>query len=362
LCPLYLSNTLIAMRSQRSKTPQRSGSRLVRLCIAAMALVSWTACTPAGLLSPSSAMHRVTCDGMNVPSGVDLNAILDQAQLADVLCLAPGTYKAPIRITASVTLAANGEGPVIIDANGEGTSIMIDAPSGEVALRGLTIIGGRAETVGGGVSVTPGTNVSIQRCVLSGNRGGSEGGAALYASGAQVRIDQTRIVGNQSEVGGSAILIDRHAQVSLRSSLIAENQDVRSAPIRILDGAQLSVFGSTIVNNSASWGLELVGISARPPSLRISGSILSHQGGPLLWVIEGLAEPTVRIQQTLLHGDASRISSARNFMGDPQLNTSYRPSPDSLARGKIRGLPASWPSRDLLGVMRSSTPALGAIE
>jgi hypothetical protein len=307
-------------------------------------------------------MHDRTCDGMNVPAGVDLNAILDQAQLADVLCLEPGTYKTPIRITASVTLAASGQGPVILDANQEGTSIEIDAPTGEVALRGLTIMGGRAETVGGGVSITPGTSVSIQRCVLSGNQGGSEGGAALYASGAQVRIDQTRIVGNQSEIGGSAILIDGRAQVSLRSSLIAENEDAMSGPIRVLDGAQLTVVGSTIANNQASWALELGGTSARPPSMRVSGAILSHQGGPILWVIEGITEPTVRVKQTVLHGDASRISSQGNYIGDPQLNSSYRPSGGSLARDKVRGLPASWPSRDLLGVMRSSTPALGAIE
>lgn len=327
-----------------------------------LVLVTVGACTPAGRLAPNSGMPNLSCDGMSVPAGVDLNAILEQAELADVLCLEPGTYKAPIRITASVTLAANGAGPVILDANEEGTTLEIDAPTGEVALRGLTIMGGRAETVGGGVSIAPGATVSIQRCVLSGNQGGREGGGALYASGSQVRIDQTRIVGNQSEIGGSAILIDGRAQVSLRSSLIAENADAMSGPIRVLDGAHLSVFGSTIANNKAAWAFELGGTSERPPAMRVSGAILSHQGGPILWMFQGLAQPTIRVQQTILHGDASRIPADRNWKGDPQMNGSYRPSANSLARGQIRGLPASWPSRDLLGTLRSSTPALGAIE
>ncbi len=327
-----------------------------------MLIIGMTGCAASSLLVDGAAVNSQRCDGIIVDAGSDVNAFIDQAELGDVLCLEPGTYRAPIRINASITLAANGPGPVILDAGGEGTTITIDAPTGQIALRGLTIMGGKPETVGGGVHVTPGTEVSIQRCVLSGNQGGTEGGAALYASGAQVRIDQSRIVGNQSELGGSAILIDGRAQLVVRASLIAENQDSRSAPIRVLDGAQLSVFGSTIAKNNASWSIELGGTSARPPSLRVSGAILSHGGGPILWIIEGVHQPTLRVQNTILHGDGARIPGTSNHQADPQLDGSYRPGPNSPARGTLQALPASWPSRDLFGVMRPSTPTLGAIE
>ncbi|MBD89082.1 MAG: hypothetical protein CL940_01945 [Deltaproteobacteria bacterium] len=324
--------------------------------------VSLGGCASSGAILGGASAQQLTCDGVPIEAGADLNALISQAELGDVLCLAAGTYKAPIRIEASLTLAADGSGPVILDAGGEGTTLIANAPTGQIALRGLTIIGGRGDAVGGGLSVGPGTELSMQRCVISGNEGGVEGGGALYAKGARVRIDQTRIVGNRSSAGGSALLLDGRAQVTLRSSLIAENDDEQSAPIRVLDGAQLRLFGSTIANNKAAWSIELAGISPSPPSLHVDGSILSHSGGPILWILQGSNPPLVRVERSVLHGDTSQLAGKSNHRADPQLSASYRPSPRSPARDKLRVLPATWSSRDLFGALRPSTPCLGAIE
>ena len=362
MCPLYLSNNLTAMVATRSRSKPSALARALTMASLAALSFHLGGCASSGAILGGATAQQLTCDGVAIEAGADLNALIEQAELGDVLCLAAGTYKAPIRIEASLTLAADGSGPVILDAGGEGTTLIANAPTGQIALRGLTIIGGRGEAVGGGLSVGPGTELSMQRCVISGNEGGVEGGAALYAKGARVRIDQTRIVGNRSSAGGSALLLDGRAQVTLRSSLIAENDDEQSAPIRVLDGAQLRFLGSTIANNRAAWSIELAGISPSPPSLHVDGSILSHTGGPILWILKGSNPPLVRVQRSVLHGDASQLTGGSNHRADPLLSSSYRPSQRSPARDKLRILPATWSSRDLFGVLRPSTPCLGAIE
>ena len=123
-------------------------------------------------------------------------------------------------------------------------------------------------------------------------------------------------------------------------------------------GAQLSLFGATIAGNRAAWALELDGTAG----LRVEGSILSHEGGPLLWNTGEPTGTTVRIRDTVLHGDATGVDTGRNHVGDPRLSASYRPAEGSIARGKLLALPASWSSRDLLGRTRPTKPTLGALE
>jgi hypothetical protein len=327
-------------------------------------MLACAACATAGSAASGGPASIPSCDGTAVAAGADLNQAVATAELGATLCLAAGTYAAPVVIERSVTLAASGTtpGPVILDAAGQGVAVVADAPTGQIGLRGLTIMGGVATEAGGGIYVGPDTELSVHRCVLTGNRGGSYGGGAIYASGARLRIDQTRIVGNRSERGSSAILLDGTAEATVRASLVAENEDGRSGPIRVLDGAQLSLYGSTIVANTAAWSIELGGTSTRAPSLRASGAIFSHAGGPILWVTQGGPKPNLRLRDSIFHGDAAGFDLAENHHADPKLDHSYRPAHDSVARGKLRGLPASWSSQDLLGRTRSSTPTLGALE
>jgi predicted outer membrane repeat protein len=327
-------------------------------------MLACAACAASGSNLGPDASSAPPCDGIPIAAGADLNQAIASAELGATLCLAAGTYGAPVVIERSVTLAASGEtpGPVILDAAGKGTAIVADAPAGQIGLRGLTIMGGVATEAGGGIYVGPDTQLSVQRCVLTGNRGGSYGGGAIYATGARLRIDQTRIVGNRSERGSSAILLDGTAEATLRSSLIAENEDGTSGPIRVLDGAQLNLYGSTIAANRAAWSVELGGTSTRAPTLKASGAILSHAGGPILWITEGGPKPNIRLRNSIFHGDATGLDLAENHHGDPKLDHSYRPAHDSVARGKLRGLPANWSSQDLLGATRASTPTLGALE
>ena len=74
--------------------------------------------------------------GIRVPAGGDaLAAALSAARPGDVLVLAPGVHRGPVRIDRTVTLV--GEPGAIIDGGGTASTVTISAP--EVVLRGLVI-------------------------------------------------------------------------------------------------------------------------------------------------------------------------------------------------------------------------------
>ncbi len=73
---------------------------------------------------------------IRVPAGGDaLSVALSAAPPGEVLVLAPGVHRGPVRIDRTVTLV--GEPGAIIDGGGAGSTVTISAP--EVVLRGLVI-------------------------------------------------------------------------------------------------------------------------------------------------------------------------------------------------------------------------------
>ncbi len=91
----------------------------------------------AGLLalSPASAGLAATRDVTPGTTGDGLRAALAAAAPGDVLRLAPGVYRGPVRIERPVTV--EGGADAVIDGGGEGSVVVIAAP--DVTLRGLTV-------------------------------------------------------------------------------------------------------------------------------------------------------------------------------------------------------------------------------
>lgn len=69
------------------------------------------------------------------PQEKDLQAVLDRAADGDVVSLAPGAYRGPLRITHSITLA--GTTGSVVSGSGEGSVITVSAPGAQV--RGLDV-------------------------------------------------------------------------------------------------------------------------------------------------------------------------------------------------------------------------------
>jgi nitrous oxidase accessory protein len=69
------------------------------------------------------------------PGGQSLQAVLDGARAGDVVELAPGDYRGPIRIDRPLQLVGSRE--AVVDGGGDGNVITVSAP--DVTVRGLTI-------------------------------------------------------------------------------------------------------------------------------------------------------------------------------------------------------------------------------
>lgn len=100
--------------------------------------------------------------------GGALQAALAEAAAGDVLRLAPGRHRGPLRIDRPVTL--QGDGDSVIDGGGHGSVVTVSAP--DVTLRGLTIVnsGARLDTEDSGIFVdADGDRVLIEDNRLDGN-------------------------------------------------------------------------------------------------------------------------------------------------------------------------------------------------
>lgn len=79
-------------------------------------------------------------DCLDVEAGADLTRAIEAAPAGSALCLAPGTYRAPVTIAKAVTLWGPRE--AVVRSGGHGTTVTVTAP--DAAVLGLTIDGSGA--------------------------------------------------------------------------------------------------------------------------------------------------------------------------------------------------------------------------
>ncbi len=123
------------------------------------------------------------------PGGESLQAAVTRALAGDVLALQPGRYAGPITITNSIMIEGSGE--ALIEGNGTGTVITVDAP--DVALQNLRVTGSGLllETQDSGIFLTPSAvNARVIGVHLYDNLIG------IYVSGADnALVSGNRIIG-----------------------------------------------------------------------------------------------------------------------------------------------------------------------
>ncbi|MCY1016530.1 nitrous oxide reductase family maturation protein NosD [Pyxidicoccus sp. MSG2] len=84
-------------------------------------------------------------------AGADVKSLLEGARAGEALCLAPGTYRGPLRLPAGVTLWGPRE--AVVRSSGEGTTVRLEGEGAR--LLGLTVdgSGGRFDTLDAAVHV-----------------------------------------------------------------------------------------------------------------------------------------------------------------------------------------------------------------
>lgn len=208
---------------------------------------------------------------------MNLQQKIDQTPEGAVLRLPAGVHVGTLQIARSITLI--GE-PLrtILDGDGDGPVVSIDAPDAKVKLVGLVLQNGDAHA-GGAVCFRRG-DLELIDCVLRGSRAESFAGGALYAAGRTIRLERCQLLECRALQGGGA-LFDGLVKATLVSTLVATNRAKLGGGLRVREGAQVELEGCTVADNHSEQGgtqLDLAGTMSRRPVLRVRNSIVSGDG------------------------------------------------------------------------------------
>ncbi len=159
----------------------------------------------------------------SVEAGAAVQALLDEARAGEALCLAPGSYRGPLRLPARVTLWGPRE--AVVRSSGEGTTVRLEGEGAR--LLGLTVdgSGGRFDTLDAAILVrgrgawVEGTlvhnavfGILVERTedvTVRGNHVVGSGGPALGMRGDAIRLWETKrslVEDNRVEAGRDVVV------------------------------------------------------------------------------------------------------------------------------------------------------------
>jgi nitrous oxidase accessory protein len=148
----------------------------------------WGAAVVALLAGPATLLARPAfADRLMIEPGNDVQAVLDRAAAGDVVILAPGVHRGPVRIETEATL--EGMPGAVLEGPGRGSVVTLSAP--HAVVRGLTVRGsGRdLEAMDAGIFVEQ----SATEAVVEGNR--LEGNLyGIYLHGAEDSVARANII------------------------------------------------------------------------------------------------------------------------------------------------------------------------
>jgi len=205
-----------------------------------------------------------------------LQTALDATPDGGVIVACPGTYTGPVFIDGSLTLRSlDGAETTIIDAMAAGAAVTVI--SGDVAIEGLTLTGGKNESFGGGIDAFGHTgSLELRDAVLEGNEASFGGGGAFQSSDGY-RLTGTTVRDNVATEGGGGLFLDSEGELdgltietndaeygggvaagettsSATDLEITGNTADRGAGIYVYGGSALTVVTSAITSNVATTG------------------------------------------------------------------------------------------------------------
>jgi len=155
--------------------------------------------------------------------------------------VAPGVYvEDHLGMPSGVLLLADqSRGSVTIDANGEGPILVCESTALGTAIVGFALTGGRSSSGGGAIRCSRST-LSVWDCSFTDNVAWFAGGGAISAGGGLLTIEDCRFQGNHSEEGaGGAIFIGG-------TTLLASSTDFSENDADHFGGAICARFGSSV--------------------------------------------------------------------------------------------------------------------
>lgn len=216
----------------------------------------------------------------------------------------PGTIlltNSELMIDKSLKINGPGAGLLTLDARGSDSTpgnvdglgsrvLRIDRGSGssnvDVEINGLTLRGGDANGVGGGIWSSE--NLKLTNSIVSGNSSTGDGGGifARLRSGGRIEIDSTSISDNKSFNWGGGVYIQAFSggeSATITNSTISNNWAMDTGGLRVASGSMVTrVANSLILGNSTNGnagGVRQVGGTLFLAESTMSGNSARFGGG-----------------------------------------------------------------------------------
>lgn len=223
--------------------------------------------------------------GPRLPEEHDtLQQAIDAAEEGGMVCVGPGSWPGPARITRTVTLVSTGEAADTVLSGRERDSILEIDGAADVVVEGFTFIDGRA-TFGAAVRLDNAPRATLSGNTFLRNQALADGGAISIDSSDDVRITTNFFDRNEADGHGGAVRVVDSAGLRFSVNTVSRNQAGRSGGgVYLLRAATASVSGGQLDRNLAEDGAGLSAVDCNALTVEaatVNSNTASGLGGGL---------------------------------------------------------------------------------
>ena len=213
-------------------------------------------------------------------SARQLQDMLNRAVPHQTVELPAGRINGSFTIDRPLVLRGAGADKTILEGDGSGPVLAIEADEGSVRIDNMSLSQGRS-SFGGGISIDNGCRVEVHRCLLTQNRAPSGFGGGIAIDCGELLVSESTLAWNAGKIGG-AIYAGGRARVQVVATIVDNNLSLKGGGIAVRDGAEVDVWTCRFDQNRADDdGHHLWTISSydRNPHIILSNSILGPSPG-----------------------------------------------------------------------------------
>lgn len=219
---------------------------------------------------------------IHVPSGAEVQRQIDEAAPNATVTLPAGRITGCFVIDKPLVLRGAGADQTVLEGDGSGPVLAIEAEDGTVRVDDLAITGGRS-SFGGGLSCSNGARVEVHRCLVNNNRAPQGQGGGIAIDEGELLVSECTLVWNAASVGG-AVFAGGQARVQIAASILGDNLAVTGGALAVHDGVDFELWTCRMDDNRADeaghhlWGLAS---TLRRPHAMLRNSVLGPSSDPM---------------------------------------------------------------------------------